>query len=197
MPDGKICISFGDVAGKGVPASLIMSRLSGIVRSTMNFTDDVGLAMCQINSLMCNNMIDGRFVTYLLGVVDPTAHSFTFANAGHLPPEIRSPDGELSNPGTEDSGMPIGIDRSCPFPTSVIQLAPGTTIVLRTDGVDDAMSSQEEFYGAVRFRSVFRAHAADPQTIGRALLTDVKAFMGDTTQHDDITILSFGRLPGH
>ncbi|MBC7965302.1 MAG: serine/threonine-protein phosphatase [Fuerstia sp.] len=195
----KICVSFGDVAGKGVPAALIMSRLSGIVRITMNFTDDVGLAMCQINSLMCNNMIDGRFVTYLLGVIDPKTHTFSFANAGHMAPEIRSPDGELSNPGTEDSGMPIGIDRSCPFPTSVIPLAPGTSIILRTDGVDDAMSPQEEFYGPVRFRNVVRAHAADPETIGRALLADVKAFMVDYTQHDDITIMSFGRLrdPSH
>ena len=194
MPCGKICVSFGDVAGKGVPAALIMSRLSGIVRITMNFTDNVGLAMSQINSLMCNNMVDGRFVTYLLGVIDPRAHTFSFANAGHMPPEIRSPNGELSNPGTEDSGMPIGIDRSCPFPTCVIQLAPGTGVILRTDGVDDAMSPQEEFYGAVRFRNVVRAPAADPETIGRTLLADVKAFMGDNTQHDDITIMSFGRL---
>ena len=92
--------------------------------------------------------------------------------------------------------MPIGIDRSCPFPTSVIQLAPGTSIILRTDGVDDAMSSKEEFYGAVRFRNVVRAHAAVPETMGRALLADVKAFMAEYTQHDDITIMSFGRLRG-
>ncbi|MEJ7592285.1 MAG: SpoIIE family protein phosphatase [Planctomycetaceae bacterium] len=194
MPDGKICVSFGDVAGKGVPAALIMSRLSGIVRNTMNFTDDVGLAMCQINSLMCNNMIDGRFVTYLLGVIDPKTHVFTFANAGHMPPEIRSPHGVLSNLGTEDSGLPLGIDKNCPFPTSTIQLAAGTSIILRTDGVDDAMSSKEDFYGSERFRKVVRAESADPEAIGRAILMDVKAFMAGYTQHDDITIMSFGRL---
>lgn len=194
MPDGKICISFGDVAGKGVPASLIMSRLSGIVRSTMNFTDDVGLAMCQINSLMCNNMIDGRFVTYLLGVIDPMTHRFTFANAGHMPPEISSPDGQLYNLGIENSGMPIGIERSCLYPTSVIQLEPGTSIILRTDGVDDARSFPGEFYGAARFRNAVRSHATDPESIGRALLTEVKAFMANGIQHDDITIMAFGRL---
>ena len=194
MPDGKICVSFGDVAGKGVPGALIMSRLSGIVRNTMNFTDDIGLAMCQINSLMCLNMIEGRFVTYLLGVIDPKTHKFKYANAGHLPPEIRSWDGQLSNLGTEDSGLPLGLDKSCPFPTSTIQLAPGMSIVLRTDGVDDAMASQNEFYGPERFRKVVRTESADPEKIGRALLTAVKAFMGGYKQHDDITILSFGRL---
>jgi sigma-B regulation protein RsbU (phosphoserine phosphatase) len=160
----------------------------------MNYTDDVGHAMSQINSLMCNNMIDGRFVTYLLGVIDPRAHSFTFANAGHMAPEVRGPTGELSNPGTEHSGMPIGIDKSCTFPTSVIPLERGTSIILRTDGVDDAMSSKEEFYGPVRFRKVVSAVSADPEMIGRALLADVKAFMGNQKQHDDITIMSFGRL---
>jgi sigma-B regulation protein RsbU (phosphoserine phosphatase) len=160
----------------------------------MNFTDDVGLAMCQINSLMCNSMIEGRFVTYVLGVIDPQAHTFSYANAGHLPPEIRSRDGELSNLGTENSGMPLGLDKSCPFPISTIQLMPGMSVVLRTDGVDDAMASENEFYGAERFREVVRAESADPETIGRALLKAVKAFMGGYKQHDDITIMSFGRL---
>ncbi len=194
MPDGKICVSFGDVAGKGVPGALIMSRLSGIVRSTMNFTDDVGLAICQINNLMCNQMIEGRFVTYLLGVIDPKTHNFKYANAGHLPPEIRSRDGELSNLGWENSGLPLGLDPSCPFPTSTIQLTPGMSIVLRTDGVDDAMASKTEFYGPERFRDVVRAETGDPETIGRVLLRDVKEFMGGYKQHDDITIMCFGRV---
>jgi len=168
--------------------------LSGIVRNTMNFTDDVETAMSQINSLMCNNMIEGRFVTYLLGVIDPKTHNFKYANAGHLPPEIRSWDGELSNLGTEDSGLPIGLDKCCPYPTSTIQLEPGMSIVLRTDGVDDARASEDDFYGPARFRKVVRAESADPETIGRALLTDVKAFMAGYKQTDDITIMSFGRL---
>lgn len=195
MPDGKICVSFGDVSGKGVPAALIMSRLSGIVRNTMNFTDDIGLAMFQINKLMCSNMIEGRFVTYILGVIDPISHSFTFANAGHIPPEVRSPKGELSCPGTGNSGLPIGIDSDHRFATSTLQLAAGTSIFLRTDGVDDAMSAGKEFYGHQRFRDVLRIGPADPEIIGRALLADVKAFIGGHKQHDDITIMSFGRLP--
>lgn len=194
MPDGKICISFGDVAGKGVPAALIMSRLSGIVRSTMNFTDDVGLAMSQINSLMWSNMAEGRYVTYLLGVIDTTTHTFTFANAGHLPPEILSPEGDISGPGIDNSGFPIGLFGDSEFETSTIHLAPGTTVILRTDGVDDAMSADREFYGIQRFRNVLRSVSADPETLGRSLLTDVKSFMSGYAQHDDITIMSFGRL---
>jgi len=133
----------------------------------------------------------------VLGVIDPKTHKFEYANAGHLPPEIRSRDGELSNLGSENSGLPLGLDASCPFPTSTIQLTPGMSIVLRTDGVDDAMASETVFYGPERFREVVRAETTDPETIGRVLLRDVKAFMGGYKQHDDITIMSFGRVRKH
>ncbi len=195
MPEEKICVSFGDVSGKGVPAALIMSRLSGIVRNTMNFTNDVGIAMCQINSLICSNMIDGRFVTYILGVVDLKTHTFIYANAGHMPPEIRSPEGELSSQGIKRSGLPIGIDRNFRFETSTVPLAAGTSVILRTDGVDEAMAASGDLYGIQRFREVLRRRPADPATLGRALLADVRAFTAGHTQHDDITIMSFGRLP--
>jgi len=194
-PDGKICVSFGDVSGKGVPAALIMSRLSGIVRSIMNFTDDVALAMSQINTLMWRNMVEGRYVTYLLGVVDPETHTFTFANAGHLPPEVRGQEGDLFCPGTDASGFPIGCFESGTFATLTIQLEPGTTVILRTDGVDDAESALLERYGVQRFRDLLCSCLKDPETIGRSLLEDVKAFLDGQKQSDDITIMSFGRLP--
>ena len=147
MPNGKVCVSFGDVSGKGFPAALIMARLSGIVRNTMNFTDDVGVAMCQINSLLCNNMAEGRFVTYILGVIDPLQHTFTFGNAGHMPLEIRSLEGTLSNPGIEKSGLPVGFDPECHCEATVLPLPAGTIVVLRTDGVDDAVSAANGQFG--------------------------------------------------
>ena len=194
MPNGKICVSFGDVSGKGFPAALIMSRLSGIVRSMMTFADDVGLAMCQINKLMCNNMVEGKYVTYILGVIDPVNHLFEYANAGHMPPEVRHPEGRLSNAGIEKSGLPIGINPDCQYETSSLELAAGTMVLLRTDGVDDAMSLDGTFYGSERWRAVLAAAHADPETIGQGLRADVKLFSTGQKQHDDIAILAFGRL---
>lgn len=194
MPNGMICVSFGDVSGKGFPAALIMSRLSGIVRSTMNFSNDVGLAMSQINRLMCNNMVAGRYVTYILGVIDPQSHVFQYANAGHMAPEIRDPDGRLFNLGTEKSGFPIGIAPDQEYETSSVSLPAGTIVLLRTDGVDDAMSKSGEFYGARRWRDVFGECTSDPEAVAKGLHSAVKAFSAGRTQHDDIAILTFGRL---
>lgn len=193
MPDGKFCVSFGDVSGKGFPAALIMARLSGIVRNTMNFTDDVSLAMRQINSLMCNNMAEGRFVTYILGVIDPIHHTFTFGNAGHMPPELRSIDGTLSNPGTEMSGPPIGFDSDFEYHANVLPMSPGTIVVLRTDGVDEAMNSASEQFGETRFRECIHTAAHDPESICRSLFAAVLAFAGSEPQKDDITLLAIGR----
>lgn len=193
MPSGKVCVSFGDVSGKGFPAALIMARLSGIVRNTMNFTDDVSLAMRQINSLMCNNMAEGRFVTYILGVIDPIHHTFTFGNAGHMPPELRSIDGPLSNPGTEMSGPPIGFDSDFEYQSAVLPLPPGMIVVLRTDGVDEAMNAASEQFGESRFRECIRCAPHDPESICKSLFAAVQAFAGSEPQKDDITLLAFGR----
>ena len=197
MCSGKEYVEFRsiNVSGKGFPAALITSRLSGVVRSTMNSTGDLGLAMCQINNLMCSNMVEGRYVTYILGVIDPVNHQFQFANAGHMPPEVRTPEGRLYNAGIEMSGFPLGIDTNCKYETTSFDLTPGTMVLLRTDGVDDAMSAGGDFYGSERWREILAASQADPEIISQSLRTDIKAFSTGQIQHDDIAILCFGRLP--
>ena len=65
-PRAKSCLSFGDVAGKGVPGALIMSRMSSCVQSTIRHVHDVGEAMQAINDHMCDSAVEGRFVTYIL-----------------------------------------------------------------------------------------------------------------------------------
>lgn len=193
MPGGKVCVSFGDVSGKGFPAALIMSRLSGIARNVMHYTDDVTAAVRQINSLMCLNMVDGRFVTYVLGVVDVAKHTFTFCNAGHIPPEVRRIDGRLQSLEYAGAGLPIGLDASFPYEAMTVSLSPGQVVLLRTDGVDEAMSETKQFYGAERFRNLVQAAPPDPETIAKELLSDVRKFMPPGYQNDDITILCFGR----
>ncbi|GEM_PF-2241477 len=111
-----------------------------------------------------------------------------------MPPEIRRADGSLLNPGTERSGAPIGFDAGVVYETTTLQLAPGDVVVLRTDGVDEAMTTQSEQFGEARFRASLQASAHDPETICRNLLADVESFAGAAPQKDDITILAFGRM---
>jgi sigma-B regulation protein RsbU (phosphoserine phosphatase) len=190
----KVCISFGDVAGKGVPGALIMSRIASVVQNTMSFTDDVGVAIHRINSHMCHNMVEGRFVTYILGVIDLDTNRITIANAGHMSPLIRRVNGEVDEIDDSTIGIPIGIMDEYPYEVIEREIGEGEMFVLITDGVDEAMDPDGELYTKERVREFVRTGSPDPEELGRALLSDVRRHANGRDQNDDITIMTFGRF---
>ncbi|MCA9060468.1 MAG: PP2C family protein-serine/threonine phosphatase, partial [Planctomycetaceae bacterium] len=192
--EDKVCVSFGDVAGKGVPGALIMSRMSSVVQNTMSFTDDVAMAIQRINSHMCHNMVEGRFVTYILGVIDLKTNVMTLANAGHMSPLIRRPDGQIDEFDDATIGIPIGIMDGYPYEVMQREIHPGETFVLITDGVDEAMNPDGELYTKERVREFVRRTSPDPEVLGTELLADVRRHANGRAQNDDITIMTFGRL---
>lgn len=192
--DRKVCISFGDVAGKGVPGALIMSRISSVVQNTMSFTDDVALAIQRINSHMCHNMVEGRFVTYILGVIDLDTNRITLANAGHMSPLIRRANGEVDEIDDSTIGIPIGIMDGYPYEVVEREISEGEMFVLITDGVDEAMDPNGELYTKERVREFVRSGSPDPEELGRALLSDVRRHANGRDQNDDITIMTLGRF---
>ena len=190
----KVCVSFGDVAGKGVPGALIMSRMASVVQSTMSFTDDVRIAIQRINSHMCHNMVEGRFVTYILGVIDLEKNRITMANAGHMSPMIRKVNGEVEEFNHETIGIPVGIINGYPYEVVERKIAVGDMFVLVTDGVDEAMDPDGNLYTKERVHEFVANGSPDPEVLGRALLADVRVHANGREQNDDITIMTFGRL---
>jgi sigma-B regulation protein RsbU (phosphoserine phosphatase) len=193
LEDGKICLSFGDVAGKGVPASLVMSRISSVVRSTLQYVDDVGKAIASVNNHMCSSAVEGRFVTYILAVVDTQSHDLQLSIAGHMSPMIRKADGSIEEFDEESVGVPIGVLENYPYDVLSRSIAPGETILFYTDGVSEAMNHKSELYGDKRVREFLRKSTGSAADIGKALLTDVRAHANGRPQNDDITIMIFSR----
>ncbi len=193
LGENKVCISFGDVAGKGVPGALIMSRMSSVVQSTMSFTDDVEKAVHSINEHMCHKMVEGRFVTYVLGVLDLTTNELTLVNCGHMAPLIRKPDGTIEELGEPAIGVPIGIMEGYPYETVKRTIEPGETVVLITDGVDEAMNPNGDLYTKARVVEFVLANSDDAEALGKALLADVRKHADGRDQNDDITIMTFSR----
>lgn len=193
--DDKVCVSFGDVAGKGVPGALIMSRMASVVQATMSFTDDVSVAIQRINDHMCHNMVEGRFVTYILGVIDLQENSITLTNAGHMSPVIRKADGSIEEIGDDIIGIPIGIMEGFEYPVIKRDIEAGDIFTLITDGVDEAMDPDSNLYGKDRVIEFIRNGSKDPAQLGRDLLSDVRSHANGRPQNDDITIMVFGR-PG-
>jgi phosphoserine phosphatase RsbU/P len=193
LENGKICLSFGDVAGKGVPASLVMSRISSVVQSTLRYVDDPGEAVEAINNHMCASAVEGRFVTYILAIVDTHSHEMRLVIAGHMSPMVRKPDGTIEEFDEESVGIPIGVLEDYPFDVLSRTIQPGETVLFYTDGVSEAMNPAGDLYGEKRVREFLRKSRGTPAEIGKALLADVRSHAKGRDQNDDITIMVFGR----
>lgn len=194
LPEGKICFSFGDVAGKGVPGALIMSRMNSCVRSTMKHVFDVETAMNAINDHMCESAVEGRFVTYVLAILDPATGEICISNAGHMPPVIRRANGELETFDDDDLvGPPIGVVDGYPYDVECKTLEKGDLMVIVTDGVDEAMDPNDQFYTAERMLDFVKNGPAGAEEMATALLADVRRHANGRAQNDDITIMVLGR----
>ncbi len=195
MEDGaKICLAFGDVAGKGVPASLVMSRIATIVTNVMTFVKDVHEAINRINDQMCIRGIEGRFVTFVLIVFDVKTGLMTIGNAGHMPIMIRKTDGTVEEFGEEAVGVPIGVMEGFPYDVLTRTIEVGETCVIYTDGVSEAMNANSDLYGVDRLRGLMLASkGGHADELGKTILADVRKFANGHPQNDDITIMVFGR----
>lgn len=194
LEDGRLCIAFGDVAGKGVPAALVMSRMSSVVRSTLQHVTDVVEAADAINNHMCAKAVEGRFVTFNLILLDPKNNEFSVVNAGHMPPMIRKADGSIEEFAEEIIGVPIGVMEDFPYDSATRKLEPGEIVILYTDGVSEAMDPESELYTVEHLAKIASNGPATATELAKHIRDDVKRHANGREQNDDITLMCFGRV---
>jgi sigma-B regulation protein RsbU (phosphoserine phosphatase) len=195
LPEGRICLAFGDVAGKGVPGALIMSRMSSCVQSTMRHVHDVVEAIQAINNHMSDGKIEGKFVTFILAIVDTRKHEVTLANAGHASPIIRRANGTVERFNQDLAGPAIGMMEDYPYESETRKLEPGDMVVITTDGVEEAMNVNGDLYTVERVLELVKNGPPEAEKLGKLLLEDVRRHAAGRSQSDDITIMTFGRNP--
>src|SRR5205823_2098242 len=139
----------GDVAGKGVPAALLVAKLSSEVRFCLLTVPSLAQAVCLLNEQMSAGGLGDRFVTLAVMVIDPAKHEVTIVNAGHMAPKwYKSATGELVDAISLDAtALPIGALPGYPFEQVSFTLATGDSVALFTDGVTDAMNPSGEMFG--------------------------------------------------
>jgi serine phosphatase RsbU (regulator of sigma subunit) len=196
LRDGKICLAFGDVAGKGVPASLVMSRLSSAVRTTVEFVDQADAAVGRINNHMCAKAVEGRFVTFVLIMLDTVNHKISLANAGHMSPMVRKVDGSIEEFDDSVVGVPLGVMEDMEYTLQERSILPGESVVVYTDGVSEAMNPQSELYSIERLKQTVSSAPAEVVQLGQTIRADVKKHANGRPQNDDITLMVFGRTQG-
>jgi len=189
LGDGRVAFAVGDVSGKGLPAAMAMANLQAALRSTMAFCDDLSSIVAQTNGLLGRNLPERMFVTLFFGLLEPRSGQLHYVNAGHLPPVMIDPAGEVSLLG-KPSDMPIGIAEEG-FETVRQALLPGTALVLVTDGITESASPGDELFGVDRLTETL---GSAPIASAAGLVEHVVKAAGDfrdsTPQADDVTVLA-------
>jgi serine phosphatase RsbU (regulator of sigma subunit) len=188
---GRLVVVIADVAGKSVPAALLMATLQASLRTIAGEGASVADLVARLNRYACAHSMDGRrFTTAVLCEYDLASRQLTYVNAGHNAPILRRANGTLET--LEAGGLPLGIELGANYETASLELKPGDALIFFTDGVVEAVNeSGEEFgndrwIGAVRNMPDWKA-----QETLQFLMKRVDDFVGATRQFDDITCLVF------
>ena len=194
LRDGRWAVAIGDVAGKGIPAALLMARVTGDVRVAVASLDEPTAMVCQLNDWLQQAGLVDRFITFVLVILDPGQHQFTLVNAGHQTPLLRRASGLLEPiGGGEVSGLPLGMMEGFEYQSVTGHLGPGDSLILCTDGVADATSREGEQFGQERVEATLRSATGSAAQIGHTLLRAVQAHATAPDQFDDLTLVCLGR----
>ncbi len=193
--DRRWAVTVGDVAGKGMPAALMMAGICPEVRHLVREGVAPHEVLTRVNRSVYDSGIECRFVTLVIAELDPRSHRLTISNAGHLLPLIRRADGTIEEVGDEASRMPLGARAEETYSSMNVALGPGDVVVLYSDGLTDAMDQKGERFGDDRFDRALAEAPRGADAVGEALLAAVRDYASGRSQFDDITLVCFGRDP--
>lgn len=195
-PDGRVAMLVGDVAGKGMPASLLMSSLQARVQVLFESPDNLAGNVARLNRVVASNCPDNRFITFFICVINPASGEVVYCNAGHNPPLVIRANGEVEK--LSEGGIMLGIIPQASYQEGRSYLGPGDAVVLYSDGVTEAARpGANEDFGEERLAETVRAHLADPPNTGVRAVTDaVAAFTQGAPAADDITVVFARRACG-
>jgi len=193
LPDGRLAITIGDVAGKGMPAALLMARLYSSTRLQLLTSANPAQAISRLNAEIASSGLGHRFITFLCMVLNPKTHELHVVNAGHLTPILRSRDGTISTFGREQASLPLGIVPDLEYEEMSIQLAMGDTIVSFTDGATEAMNSEKKIYGRSRLETLVSESSGTLEETLQQITTEVGCFIADVTTRDDLCLIGIRR----
>lgn len=177
----------GDVSGKGMAASLLMSNLHAVFHSLVPTGMPLVELMSRANHLLCESSLANQFATLVLGKAN-RAGDVEVVNAGHLPPLLikNGHIGELNH-----AGLPIGMFCNTEFESSSVTLQKGDGLLLFTDGVTETMDADGLEYGTNGlFTAIGCETATTPNELIQRCLGHIDEFRGAAPRHDDLTVLA-------
>lgn len=191
--DGKLAVVIADISGKGVGAALLMSGLHSSLRALIHTAAEPAVLVAQLNQVMIENSPANKFATLFYGELDPATHELEYVNGGHSP-ALLAAGGEVTELGS--TGPIVGLLEEAEYSSRRVTLAPGSVVLLYTDGISEPENEDGDEFGSERLAEILRRGPALP---GRELCGTIRErvedFQGDgERQQDDSTLVVVRRL---
>jgi serine phosphatase RsbU (regulator of sigma subunit) len=190
-PDGRIGVVIADVAGKGMPAALVMASLQAKVQALADTPGDTADMVGRLNRGMAATCPSNRFVTLFFGVLDPRTGELAYSNAGHNPPYLLRANGEIAP--LEGGGPPLGILPAMRYEEEHARMEPGDVLLLYSDGVTEAFNpAGEEFDERIKEAAAAK-RGESAAAIVQAVHEAVAAWVAGQPPTDDVTVVAARR----
>lgn len=188
ISEEKLGVAIADVSGKGIPASLLMSNLQACLRTLSKENLTIKEIVTRINNIIYENTDEYQYITFFYGEIDTKKNKITFCNAGHNPPILlRKDDSEIL---LKEGGIVIGWMQNVTYKQGEIEIKSGDQIIFYTDGVTEAMNSEEETFEEWRLRKIIKENAKNPpKIIIDEIIKEIKVHIAGSYQIDDLTLI--------
>jgi sigma-B regulation protein RsbU (phosphoserine phosphatase) len=193
--DGPLLLAVADVAGKSVPAAMMMANFQATLRALAGSSSSLSELVTDLNRLVCaNNMSGRRFTTAFLAELDPATGKLSYLCAGHNPPILLRENGEIER--LQSESMPLGIELTEKYAAGETIMQPYDALVIYTDGITEARSVRGEPFGEARLLAALTSRQLRDRAAVTlaAILQRLDEFTGRADQHDDITCLVVNRF---
>jgi sigma-B regulation protein RsbU (phosphoserine phosphatase) len=194
LDEHRIGFAIGDVSGKGVPAAILMATSRSFLKATAVKGVSTDACLRAVNNILVDESLPTMFVTLFYGILDTRSGALEYCNGGHNPPYLVSRKGrveQLENVG----GLLLGGVKDIEYQSKTVNLYPGDTLFLYTDGVTEAENEREDEFATDRLEDCLKRHCQLQLTeITEKVIEEVQAFSAGLPQTDDITCLALRYL---
>lgn len=191
LDEVRAMVALGDVAGKGLPAALMMARIQSTLRALAPEFPDISALAVRVNDILCRDGIPSRFASLLYAFLNTESNKISFVNGGHFPPVVvkRNSVKEVGK-----GGIALGLKPGTLYKQQEVSLNAGELLVVYSDGLTEAQNEEGEFFGSERALSAFKElYSMDAIAAGERILAEYKQFVEDTPPSDDLSLLILSR----
>lgn len=192
LDNNRLAIVMADVVGHGVAAAMFMAKLSAETRFAFASIHDPRIALQTLNDRITALGVE-KFITMSVIILDYQSHKASIVIAGHMPPIMLTRSNQITEPGGDIGGPPLGIMADIPFDMLEIEIQPGESMTMYTDGIFEAPNAQGAQFSIDRVRKNVESNAGDIQKTGHEIIQQVRKHITGCEQEDDMCLVIVGR----